>query len=47
MKIEEYENIAGEPMVLIIDNENDTAESMPKAVYEQRLADQEKQSGTL
>jgi hypothetical protein len=44
MTIEEYENIAGEPMVLVIDEESDTAESMTKAVYEQRLAAKEAQS---
>ena len=40
MKMTEYENTNGEPMVLIIDEENDKAESMTKAQYEQRQAEQ-------
>jgi len=40
MIITEYENLAGEPMVLILDKENDKAESMTKAQYEQRQAEQ-------
>ena len=40
MKITEYENLAGEPMILIIDEENDKAESMSKAEYDRRQAQQ-------
>jgi hypothetical protein len=40
MTITEYENLSGEPMILIIDEENDTAESMSKAEYERRQAEQ-------
>lgn len=36
MTITEYENLSGEPMVLVIDKENDKAESMTKAEYERR-----------
>ena len=40
MTITEYENLNGEPMILIIDEENDTAESMTKAEYDRRQAEQ-------
>jgi hypothetical protein len=36
MTITEYENIEGQPMVLIVDEENNKAESMTKAEYERR-----------
>jgi hypothetical protein len=36
MTITEYENLEGQPMVLIIDEENDKAESMTKAEYDRR-----------
>ena len=38
MTITEYENIDGDAMILILDEENDKAESMPKAEYERRQA---------
>ena len=38
MKITEYENLAGQPMVLILDEENDKAESMTKEQYDEREA---------
>ena len=40
MTITEYENTNGETMVLIVDEINDKAESMPKAEYERRQAEQ-------
>jgi hypothetical protein len=42
MTITEYENLSGEPMVLIVDEENNKAQSMTKAHYEelQKQADQ-------
>jgi hypothetical protein len=40
IKINEYENSNGEPMVLIIDEANDKAESMTKAEYDRRQAEQ-------
>ena len=40
MKITEYENLSGEPMVLIVDEINDKAESMTKAEYDRRQAEQ-------
>ena len=40
MKITEYENLAGEPMVLMVDEINDKAESMTKAEYDRRQAEQ-------
>ena len=46
MKIEEYLNLNGEAMILIIDEENNKAESMTKETYEARLAAKEA-SGTL
>jgi hypothetical protein len=36
MTITEYTNSVGEPMVLVLDEENDKAESMPKAEYDRR-----------
>ena len=36
MTITEYENSNGEPMVLILDEANDKAESMTKAEYDRR-----------
>ncbi len=36
MIITEYENLSGKPMVLIVDEENDKAESMTKAEYDRR-----------
>jgi len=41
MTITNYENLAGQPMVLILDEENDKAESMTKEQYEQRQAQAE------
>ena len=41
MTITEYENSNGEPMVLILDEANDTAESMTKAEYDRRLTEAE------
>lgn len=38
MKITEYKNLAEEPMVLIVDEANDKAESMTQAEYERRQA---------
>ena len=38
MEIIEYTNTNDEPMVLIIDEENDKAESMTKEQYEEREA---------
>ena len=38
MEIIEYENTVGEPMILIIDKENDKAISMPKSVYDEQQA---------
>lgn len=38
MEIIEYKNTADEDMILLIDEENDKAESMPKSVYEDRQA---------
>jgi hypothetical protein len=40
MTITEYENTYGEPMVLIVDEANDKAESMTKAEYDRRQAEQ-------
>ncbi len=40
MTITEYENSNGEPMVLILDEANDKAESMTKAEYDRRQAEQ-------
>ena len=40
MIITNYENLAGEPMVLIIDEENNKSESMPKSEYDRREAEQ-------
>ena len=36
MKTTEYENLSGETMVLIVDEENNKAESMTKAEYDRR-----------
>jgi hypoxanthine phosphoribosyltransferase len=44
MTIEHYENTLGEPMVLVIDEENDTAQSMTLAYYEELEAAKEAQS---
>jgi hypothetical protein len=41
MTITEYENLNGEPMILIIDKKNDKGESMSKAEYERRQAEAE------
>jgi hypothetical protein len=41
MTITEYENLNGEPMILIIDEKNDKAESMTKAEYDRRQAEAE------
>jgi hypothetical protein len=46
MKITEYENLEGQPMVLILDEENDKAESMTKAEYDRRQAEQSTPSVT-
>jgi hypothetical protein len=43
MTITEYENSNGEPMVLILDEINDKAESMTKAEYDRRQAEQSTQ----
>ena len=43
MTITEYENLEGVPMVLIIDEANDKGESMSKAEYERRQAQQVEQ----
>jgi hypothetical protein len=40
MTITEYENLAGEPMVLVVDEINDKAESMTKAEHDRRQAEQ-------
>jgi hypothetical protein len=40
MTITEYENSNGEPMVFILDEINDKAESMSKAEYDRRQAEQ-------
>jgi hypothetical protein len=40
MTITEYENSYGEAMVLVVDEENDKAESMTKAEYDRRQAEQ-------
>jgi hypoxanthine phosphoribosyltransferase len=40
MTITEYENSVGELMVLVVDEVNDTAESMSKAEYDRRQAEQ-------
>jgi hypothetical protein len=40
MTITEYENSVGEVMVLVVDELNDKAESMPKAEYDRRQAEQ-------
>jgi hypothetical protein len=47
MTITEYENLNGEPMILIIDEENDTAESMSKAEYDRRKAQAEQSTPSL
>jgi len=39
MTITEYENSNGEPMVLILDEANNKAESMTKAEYDRREAE--------
>ena len=41
MTITEYENSNGEPMVLILDEANDKAESMTKAEYDRRQTEAE------
>jgi hypothetical protein len=41
MKITNYENSNGEPMVLIVDEANDKAESMTKAEYDRRQTEAE------
>ncbi len=46
MTITEYENLSGEPMVLIVDEINDKAESMSKAEYDRREAEQSTPSVT-
>jgi hypoxanthine phosphoribosyltransferase len=38
MEIIEYTNSSNEPMILIIDDVNDTAESMTKAYYDEHFA---------
>ena len=40
MTITQYENTYDEPMVLIVDEANDKAESMTKAEYDRRQAEQ-------
>ena len=40
MTITEYKNLEGVPMVLIIDEANDKGESMSKAEYDRRQAQQ-------
>jgi hypothetical protein len=40
MTITEYENSYGELMVLIVDEENNQAESMTKEEYDRRQAEQ-------
>jgi hypothetical protein len=40
MTITEYENSVGEAMILVMDEVNDTAESMTKAEYDRRQAEQ-------
>ena len=40
MEITYYENSSGEEMVLITDTENNTSESMSKATYEERKANE-------
>ena len=40
MTITNYENLDGQPMVLILDEENDKAESMTKEQYDKRQAEQ-------
>jgi hypothetical protein len=40
MEIKEYENSTGEAMILIIDAENDTAQSMLKSTYDAMQAEQ-------
>jgi len=44
MTIKHYENIEGQPMVLVIDEENNTAQSMTLAYYEELEA--AKENGT-
>ena len=46
MTITEYENLSGGPMVLIVDEENNKAESMTKEYYEKRQAEQSTPSVT-
>lgn len=41
MEIIEYENTAGEPMILLLDKENDKAESMTRATYDEQQAAQQ------
>jgi hypothetical protein len=40
MEIKEYKNSTGEAMILIIDAENDTAQSMLKSTYDAMQAEQ-------
>ena len=40
MKLEKYINLDGIEMILVIDQENDKAESMTKAEYDRRQAEQ-------
>ena len=40
MEITYYQNTAGEEMILIVDAENDKAESMTKSEYERRQANE-------
>ena len=44
MKTTEYKNTNDEPMVLIVDEENDKGESMSKAEYDRRQVEQAAQA---
>jgi hypothetical protein len=46
LQITEYKSTTGEDMILIVDAENDKAESMTKATYEARL-EAAKENGTI
>jgi len=46
MKLEKYINLDGIEMILVIDQENDKAESMTKAEYDRREAEQSTPSVT-
>ena len=41
MKIEEYTSLSGVPMILLLDEENNTSLSMAKSTYDEMIAKRE------